>query len=107
VAPNRRVALDEIAIADLTRIADYIIETSGLPRTAQAYIDRIEARCRNLADFPLVGRNRSDVGPDLRSLPFESVLIVYRVELDIVRILRVLGQAQDYEKLLRQLRTTP
>jgi plasmid stabilization system protein ParE len=101
--PGRELLLEETAIADLAAIADYIIDTAGLPRTAQAYVDRIEQRCRGLLlDFPLVGRDASGILPGLRLLVFEGVVIAYRVEGDLLRILRVLRQARDYESVLRE-----
>jgi plasmid stabilization system protein ParE len=40
--------------------------------------------------------------PGLRLLVFEGVVIAYRVEGDLLRILRVLRQARDYESVLRE-----
>lgn len=102
--PRRKVRFGATARADLKRLVHYIIESSGMPNTALAYVDRIEHRCNDLADFPIVGRDLSQIRPGLRSIPFEGVIVIFRVSDAEVRIRRVFGAAQDYQNRLRQHR---
>jgi toxin ParE1/3/4 len=83
-----QVELSALALADIDRIADWVAENAGVD-VALAYITRIEAACAGLADFPLRGTPRDDLGTGVRSISFEGrATIVYRVE--SVRVL-VLG----------------
>lgn len=92
------------AIRNLDALLDYIA-SQGAPKTAFAYVDRIERHCLELAHFPKVGRPFSSAGGALlRILPFESVMIVYRETGHGVRILAIFDQRQDYRKQLRSLR---
>ncbi len=50
---------------------------------------------RRLVDEPMLGRSRDDVSPGLRSIPYQSHMIFYRVLPEEVRIVRVLHQRQD------------
>ena len=72
-----------------------------MPKTALAYVDRIEHKCDELADFPIVGRDLGHIRPGLRSIPFEGVIIAFQVSEAEVRVRRVFGAAQDYERRLR------
>jgi len=96
------VSLTRRAVRDLDAISRYIAE-QGAPRTAIAYVDRIEARCRSLADFPLVGRALGSAADSLRVLPFESAVIVYRVKGRELRIIAIFSHRQDYMRQLRLL----
>lgn len=99
---RRDVVFTDDAIADLFLTTDYIIAARGFRRTAHAFADRIEARCRRLGEMPFAGRPRDDIQPGLRTVPFESRIIVYGVNDRTVRILRIFNAAQDYETLLRE-----
>ena len=72
-----------------------------MPKTALAYVDRIEHKCDELADFPIVGRVLGHIRPGLRSIPFEGVIIAFPVSEAEVQVRRVFGAAQDYERRLR------
>ncbi len=58
------------AEADLIELYGYIAERSGRARAGD-YIDRIEAACLSLADFPERGTRRDDLRPGLRVIGFE------------------------------------
>jgi toxin ParE1/3/4 len=94
------VRLSETAIKDLIAIRDWIAEQSD-PSTARAYIDRVSAKVRTLADFPLRGRARPEVGRDIRSLSFERRLVIfYRIEGPDVWVERIVSGARDLEALM-------
>ena len=85
---------DGPAKADLKSIAEWIAGEAGFD-IAFAYIDRIEAACLRLADFPRHGRLRRR-GSAVRSIPFRrSATILYRVANGEVLILRVLHSGRD------------
>jgi toxin ParE1/3/4 len=88
---------------DLASIHRYI----GSRDTAAAakFLDAIEARCQSLADFPLQGRARDDLGSGHCILFYaKRVVILYRVIDDRIEILRVLYGGRDYESLVRDRR---
>ncbi len=73
------------AQADLEAISDWIEAVAG-PEVALAYIERIERKCRSLADFPNRGTPRRH-DASLRSIPFERrATILYGVDGGLVRI---------------------
>ena len=89
------------AYADLEAIFDYIWQSSGTPRTAKAFVDRIDERCERLREVPLAGRARDDIVVGLRLVPFESAIIAYLVTDDAVVITNIFYGGRDYETLLR------
>lgn len=97
---RRKVDLRPAALRDLLNIATYIIDNHGFPRTATAYVNRIEHQCLQLGDMPFIGRRRDDIGEGIRAIPFEGVLIVYPVTPSRILIHRVAGQAQQIDKTL-------
>jgi toxin ParE1/3/4 len=84
-----QVELSRPALADLERIGDWVAANAGT-EVALAYLDRIESACARLADFPLRGTPRDDLGPGVRTISFEGrATIVYRVEVATVLILGI------------------
>ena len=65
------VRLSPSAEADLANIWAYIALERAAPKTADAFIVRLRRKCDLLASSPAMGRERSDLGRALRSLPFE------------------------------------
>ncbi|MBV8401357.1 MAG: type II toxin-antitoxin system RelE/ParE family toxin [Acetobacteraceae bacterium] len=75
----------------------YIAERSSAER-AVAYLDRIEARCLSLGDFPERGTRCHDLWPGLRTMGFDRrVTLAFTVADDVVTILRVLYGRRDLE----------
>jgi toxin ParE1/3/4 len=92
-----RVTFRPRAETDLRNLYHYIGREAGLA-AAGGYIDRIEAACMALADFPERGTPRNDIHSGLRTLGFERrALIVYEVRRRNVRIVRLLYGGQDFE----------
>ncbi len=91
-----RVALTPAARDDLIAIRDWIAVEAQSYEVADAYVNRIKARIGTLSDFPGRGSPRMDLGPDFRSIAFERRrTIIYRIDDDVVRVLRVLDGARD------------
>lgn len=78
---------------DLIQIADYIREHN--PRAAAVMVANLEARGQQLAEFPYLGPSRPEIRPGLRHLSFREYLILYRVEGDLVEIVRIVHGARD------------
>jgi toxin ParE1/3/4 len=87
-----------MAIADLSELYEWITEQGG-KRTAEAYLDRIEAACFSLSTFPERGTRRDDLSPGIRVMGFERrALIAFRVVGGVVTIIRIFYGGQDYER---------
>ncbi len=91
-----KVSFRPLAVEDLRNLHNYIAQQSG-PAAAAGYIDRIEAACLALSQFPRRGRPRDDIRAGLRTLAFERrVLIVYDIRGKTVRILSILYGGRDF-----------
>lgn len=77
---------------DLIEIWMYIAEDN--PAAADKLIERIDAKCRMLAENPALGQARPDIAPELRYFPVERYLILYREISDGVEIVRVVHGAR-------------
>lgn len=95
-----RVVWRETAEAELADLYNFIVEQRGLTQTAYDYATRIVARCEELASLPHAGRLRDDILPGIRSIAFESVVILYQVEANLVTITNIMHRARDYQRLL-------
>jgi toxin ParE1/3/4 len=96
------VTFRKTAQRDLKAVFDYVLERSGSRQTALQYTRRLRARCGNICDAPFGGVARPELGPDLRMAVFErSIVILYIVQDDRVRITNIFSGGQDYEALLR------
>jgi toxin ParE1/3/4 len=92
-----RLVFSPEARNDLRQLSNYIAEQSGSAR-AIAYLDRIEAFCMGLQDFPERGTRRDDLWPGLRTMGFERrVTVAFTVEANTVTILRILYGGRDLE----------
>jgi toxin ParE1/3/4 len=93
------VALDLVylprADADLDRIYHWLAPRGGASG-ALAYVDRIEAACQRLTDFPRRGSPHDELEPGLRSITFERrATIYYRVTESVVAVVRILHRGLD------------
>lgn len=92
-----KVIFGPLARTNLRNLYHYIADNAG-PLRAMAYIQRIEAACLNLRDFPHRGMRRNDVRPGLRITGFERrVAIAFTVGADTVTILAILANGQTAE----------
>ena len=60
---------------DLNGTWEYIAENS--PTTATRFVNRIEEQCQLLADNPMMGRLRPELGPYVRSFRSDNQVIFY------------------------------
>ena len=78
---------------DLLEIWQYIAQDN--PDAADKILDRIDKKCRALADYPYMGREREDIHLGLYSFPVNNYVIFYRPAGDGIEIVRVLHGARD------------
>jgi toxin ParE1/3/4 len=88
------------AADDLEEIQDHIAAHN--PRAAARLIDAIERRCRLLAQQPMIGRDRSDLLPGMRSVVVDRYLIFYRAISNGIEVVRVLHGARNIDPSLFQ-----
>ena len=85
---------------DLAEIGRFGKQAWGKMQSS-AYLDRLKEQLWTLTEFPLVGVERDDLLPELRSLPVASHLVFYRLTQGCVEIVRVLHGRQDPHRHLR------
>lgn len=84
----RRVVWSDQALADLKAIKDYIARES--PGGAKSVVIAIEEAADNLVDFPFAHRTIPELqDPERRETFVYEYRLMYRVEYDCIRILRV------------------
>lgn len=92
-----RVNKTNQALQDLDNIWMYIAADS--PQSADALIDRVEERCRRLADHPFLGTACELFEDDLLFFPVGNYMIFYYPLDDGIELVRVLHSARDIEKI--------
>lgn len=98
---TRRVGIDPDAKEDLREIHRWIV-LQGSPKSATAYLRRIQAFASRLDIASERGTSLDEVDPGLRTIPFESVILAIRVRDATVTVARVFHASQDWAKQLRR-----
>lgn len=99
-----RIEFSARADKQLRTINRYVARAST-PAIAEAFVARIVHRCLRIANVPLGGSPREDLGRGMRSVPFEhSATILYRVRGETIVIAAVFYRGQDIAARLRRLR---
>jgi len=86
--------LSKLADKDLISIATYTIERFGV-RQASLYRDGLFKAFEMVADFPLIGSDQSQIKNNIRRHVHEFHSIYYRVDVNEIFILRILGPGKD------------
>ena len=81
---------------DLIEIWGHIAQDD--PLAADRLLDRINAACGMLADYPQGGPRREDLARGLRFYPVGNYLIFYTPAEDGITVARVLHGARDYPR---------
>ena len=88
------VRISAAAATDLDEIWFHIAADSAA--NADQFLDRLVTSITGmLAVVPLAGRARDEFEAGLRSFPFESYIVFYRVPKDTVEIVRIIHGARD------------
>jgi toxin ParE1/3/4 len=86
------------AEANLAGYLDYLEREAG-PKRAYDYLAGIREHCLSLSDFPHRGVPRDDLSPGIRTLSYRRrVVIAYRIDGEVVRIVRVFFAGRDFER---------
>lgn len=94
-----RVNLTARATADFEDILLHGVQTWGEERAA-AYDAALEGEIDKLAQFPFLGRSRSDWPTNFRALVVRDHVVVYHVDDEAVTVVRILHRRQDAAGLL-------
>ena len=76
------------ANADIEAISLYIFDLN--PVAAHHFLDSLEETCELLAQHPLIGQPRAELGENLRSFPVGNYLIFYAPGADGIDVARVI-----------------
>ena len=82
---------------DLRDIEEFISDYN--PVAADQLLARIDDQFQLLADNPFMGRERAELGDNLRSLRVENYVIIYRPADSGVEVVRVINGARDINRL--------
>lgn len=69
---------------------------------ADRLLDRIDQKCRLLADYPQAGPERHDIGPEVRYTTAGRYIILYRVEPRRVFVARIVYGARNLAAAFRE-----
>jgi toxin ParE1/3/4 len=94
---NRRCIISPTASKDLVKILDYFLEKNI--DAGDKFTVKFEQKCRNIANFPMMGRSYSEFSLQLRGVPLESYVIFYTVTDYAIEIVRVVSGYQDLRSL--------
>jgi toxin ParE1/3/4 len=83
------------ASGDLNNIADYFLTVNV--SAGEKLFQEFNQKCKNLANFPKMGKSYNHIKPNLRGLTLNSYIIFYRIIDDTIEILRVVNGRQDLE----------
>ena len=87
------------ARTELIEIYRYLAQHN--PTAAERTLADIDFRLRQLASFPLMGRQRPELAPGLRSILAGTHLVFYRIGDEEVTVLRVIDGRMDIHKELK------
>ncbi|MFA6123037.1 MAG: type II toxin-antitoxin system RelE/ParE family toxin [Sphingomonas sp.] len=96
-----RLRVSAGARRDLDRIGEVGVRDHGLAASA-AYVEGFRRLFRLLREQPFAGQERVELGQGVRSLSYRPHRILYRVEGDTVIIDRIIHQARDVARALRE-----
>ncbi len=61
---------------DLADIRAFLTREAG-PETAERILSEFEAACQRVAELPMIGRERPEYDPDVRSIPFRDDYLIF------------------------------
>ena len=90
--------ISKAACQYLDAIAEYFL-TRNID-TGERFFQEFNQKCKHLIKFPLMGRSYASIDVDLRGLPIQGYVILYRLTNDTqLEIVRVVNGRQDLENL--------
>lgn len=91
---SHQLVIAPAAKNDLKDIYQYGLRQWGKAQS-ESYLSTIKNQFWLLTQQPLLGTERPELLPDVRSLPIESHTVFYRVTANRIEIMRVLHGRQD------------
>lgn len=91
------VKISAFAESDLREIWAYVAENN--PSAADKLLKELLQKIRLLADNPELGKERSEIVVNLRSLPVRKYIVFYSLNEDAVEIYRVLHASRNIEEM--------
>lgn len=91
------------ARADLRSFSQYISVELCNPQAAKRVTDKIVKDCSNLKDNPFLGpelNNKLDVDTDFRYLISSNYIIFYRINDDVISVIRICDARTNYINIL-------
>ena|SRR6266568_1095343 len=83
------------AEADILEIWDYIAEDSLVE--ADRWVDRLDEKLALWATQPMMGRDRNELAPGVRSLPFGRYVVFFEPLSGGIDVIRVLHGSRDID----------
>ena len=97
---TKQLVIASAAKIDLKDIYQYGLRQWGQVQSDR-YLENIKDQLWSLREQPLIGIDRSELLPDVRSLLIESHTLFYWVTTDRVEIIRLLHGRQDPQRHLK------
>ncbi len=87
-------SLSKLADKDIGNIASYTIQRFGI-KQARLYSDGLFKAFEMIANYPFMGSDQSQIKKNIRRYVYESHSIYYRVDVNEILILRIVGPGED------------
>jgi toxin ParE1/3/4 len=94
---TRQYRLAPSATVDLDVISEYFLDRSL--EAGEAFFQEFNRKCKNLVNFPNMGRSYSHLGEAVQGLPLNGYIVLYEVTETELTILRIINGRQDLESL--------
>lgn len=91
-----RITRRPLAQADILEIWDFIAEDSL--HDADLWIDRLDEKLKLWATQPTLGRQRDELIPGLRSMPFGRYVVFFVAMPEGIDVVRILHSARDIDE---------
>ena len=88
-----RYIISPTASQDLDEIIDYLAARDI--DAGERFITEFNKKCRNLVQFPNLGRSYTELAPSLRGLALDGYIIFYKPTDDGIEIVRVVSGYRD------------
>ncbi len=94
-----KLDLTDAAVEDLREIREYTLHNWG-ERQEDLYLKAMWRRFTEILDDPTLFRLREDLFPGCRTAAQEKHIILFRVENDVLQVVRILHGAMDVRRHL-------
>ncbi|MFN6563085.1 MAG: type II toxin-antitoxin system RelE/ParE family toxin [Nostoc sp. ChiSLP01] len=96
----KRHIISPEASQDLSEIIDYFV-TKNI-NAGESFVEKFDKKCRYLASFPNMGRSYENIKVNLRGVPLDGYIILYRVIDNGIEIVRVVSGYRNIESLFSE-----